>query len=76
MALKDPGGVIKMKQMMSSSPGLIEKVIVLIHSVLIDSLHDVFFISIISSFIALVCAILLKEIPLRGGREKEIAVID
>jgi len=76
MALKDPHNVMQMKQMMASTPGMFEKVMGLIHSVLIDSLHDVFFISIVSSSLALLCAILLKEIPLRGGREKEIAIID
>ena len=76
MTLKDPHMVLQMKQMMSSSPGMFEKVMGMIKNVLTGSLHDVFFISVLSSIMALTFAILLREIPLRDGREKEIGIID
>ena len=76
MALKDPQSVEKMKQMMASTPGMFENVMALIKNVLTGALHDVFFLSIMSAVLAFIFAVLLREIPLRDDRQKEIAVID
>jgi EmrB/QacA subfamily drug resistance transporter len=76
MALKDPKALSEMKQKMSAVPGMYEHVIAMIKVVMTNALHDVFFLSIISASIAFVFAVLLKEIPLREDKQKEIAVID
>lgn len=76
MALKDPQSIQKMKTMMAGTPGMFEKILAIIKGVLTGALHDVFFLSIMSATLAFVFAVLLKEIPLRDGRQKEIAVID
>jgi EmrB/QacA subfamily drug resistance transporter len=76
MALKDPEAVGKMKQAMAAHPGMFESIMGLIKTAFTNALHDVFFMSVITAIAAFIFTILLREIPLREGRQDEIAIID
>jgi len=74
MAIKDPATMAKLKSTMP--PDMLHKLMGLVKQGLTASLHDVFFISIVAAGIGVGFTFLLKEIPLREDRQKEIGVID
>jgi EmrB/QacA subfamily drug resistance transporter len=76
MALKDPKKLAEMKSALAPFPGMFGKVMLLIKNAFTGALHDVFFMAVVSAVLAIFFALLLKEIPLREDRQKEIAVID
>ena len=78
LILLNPGAIVQVKAGFAAQGPqgvqLFNTIIAAVREGVASSLHDIFFMSVIVSVASLLFVVFLKEIPLRGGRSKDVVV--